>query len=439
MKQVFFFFFLILISTAVFSQNPITPAGVYFADPSAHVWDGKLYLYGSLDKSCDYYCSRDHHVLSTTDMKNWKVHENVFSSAGKNDEVPYNDDLLFAPDCAMARDSFYLYYCQPNPESAEGVAVSTSPTGPFVNGQPLNVGEYNEIDPSLFIDDDGEAYYMWGQFNLKMARMKPNMREIDTSTIQTNILTEEEHHFHEGAYMAKRNGIYYLVYADLSRADMPTCIGYATSKSPFGPYTYGGVIVDNDHCNPGNWNNHGSIAEFNGQWYVFYHRSTHGCNKMRKACVEPITFNPDGSIPEVEMTSQGAGGPLEATSDIEAEWACLLQGGLRIEAFAEHQESLTHIRNGDKAVFKYIDFNDNPNSISFRISPGKDGGTIIVSSDKPWHKQLAQIHIEGGSEEKKWKTVTKEIKDISGVHAIWLQFYANGDDLFSIDRLKFNQ
>lgn len=108
----------------------------------------------------------------------------------------------------------------------------------------------------------------------------------------------------------------YLVYADLSRADMPTCIGYATSKAPFGPYTYGGVIVDNDHCNPNNWNNHGSIAKFNGQWYVFYHRSTHGCNKMRKACVEPITFNPDGSIPEVEMTSQGAGGPLEATSEI---------------------------------------------------------------------------------------------------------------------------
>ncbi len=125
------------------------------------------------------------------------------------------------------------------------------------------------------------------------------MRRLDLSSLHDSILTEEEHHFHEGAFLAKRNGIYYLVYADISRADMPTCIGYATSRNIWGPYTYGGVIIDNDHCNPGNWNNHGSIAAFNGTWYVFYHRSTHGCNTMRKACVEPISFLPDGSIPEV--------------------------------------------------------------------------------------------------------------------------------------------
>ena len=84
--------------------------------------------------------------------------------------------------------------------------------------------------------------------------------------------------------MTKRNGIYYLVFADISRAGMPTCLGYATSKSPFGPYQYRGVIIDNDHCNPGNWNNHGSIVEFGGKWYVFYHRSTQGSVMMRKAC-----------------------------------------------------------------------------------------------------------------------------------------------------------
>lgn len=76
-----------------------------------------------------------------------------------------------------------------------------------------------------------------------------------------------------------------------------------------------------DHCDPGNWNNHGSIVEFGGQWYIFYHRSTHGSKMKRKVCVEPITFNPDGSIDDVEMSSQGAGQPLDASALIEAERA----------------------------------------------------------------------------------------------------------------------
>ena len=84
------------------SQNPVTPAGVYIADPSAHFWqDGKLYIYGSLDESCDYYCSYRHHVLVTEDMNSWSIYENRFSSKGEMDAIPYNDLLLFAPDCAF--------------------------------------------------------------------------------------------------------------------------------------------------------------------------------------------------------------------------------------------------------------------------------------------------------------------------------------------------
>jgi len=158
----------------------------------------------------------------------------------------------------------------------------------------------------------------------RVYKLKSNMIEIDESTIKKDVLTESEHFFHEGGFMVKRNGVYYFIYADISRANRPTSIGYATSLSPMGPYSYGGVIIDNDHCDPGVWNNHGSIVEFKGQWYVFYHRSTHGSNTMRKACVEPIYFTPEGRIKEVEMTSQGAGKPLHAASKIEAEMACLL-------------------------------------------------------------------------------------------------------------------
>lgn len=350
----------------------------------------------------------------------------------------YNDRLLYAPYCAFKNNMFYLYYCQPDRETTEGVATSASPTGPFTNGQHLELGGYNQIDPSLFIDDDGRAYYLWGQFTLKMAKMKPNMRELDLSTVKDSVLTEDAHFFHEGAFLAKRNGIYYLVYADISRAEMPTCLGHATSTAPFGPYQYRGVIVDNDHCNPGNWNNHGSIVEFRGKWYVFYHRSTHGCNTMRKACLEPIHFNPDGSIPEVEMTSQGAGDPLEATSPIEAERACLLCGNVRIQQFTTDNEELARIENGDRAVFKYIHFKQGIKSISLRIAPGANGGRIIVSVDQPWHHKIADIDIPAGTGEKVWQTLTYDVKSITGIHTLWLQFYEKGSDLLAIDWLTFN-
>ncbi|RPI41739.1 MAG: carbohydrate-binding protein [Bacteroidetes bacterium] len=371
------------------SQNPIVPPGVYMADPAAHAWvDGRLYLYCSVDEDTGYYCSHRYHVLSTADLVDWQLHENTFASRGEGDGVGYNDALLFAPDCQVKGDTFYLYYCQPDQHS-EGVAVATSPSGPFHSASGIHLKGYNQIDPCLFVDDDGQAYYTWGQFTAKMARMQPGMRNLDTTSVRDSILTEEEHFFHEGGHIVRRNGIYYFIYAHTGRAGMPTCIGYATSRSPMGPYRYGGVIIDNDHCDPGNWNNHGSIAEFNGRWYVFYHRATHNSKMMRKACLEPISFNADGSIDEVEMTSQGAGPPLEAIRTIPAEIACLLHGHVRITAFGPGNEGLSGIRSGDRAAYKYVDFGKGVDSVMVRVKPGPGGGTVRMTADTPWGRHIA--------------------------------------------------
>jgi len=426
------------ISTVLFSQNPICPEGIYFADPSAHVWEnGKLYLYGSLDESKDYYCSRKHVVMETSDMKTWTVHDNSFFSAGKNDQVPYNDELLYAPDCAFRNDTFFLYYCQPDRKNAEGVAYSLKPEGPFINGQALNLPDFQEIDPSLFIDDDGQAYYLWGQFSLKMAKMGDNMRDLEFSSFKDSIITESAHYFHEGAFLTKRNGMYYLVYADISRSGMPTCIGYSTATNPFGPYTYGGVIIDNDNCDPGNWNNHGSIVEFNKTWYVFYHRATHGSTMMRRACVEPISFLADGSIPEVEMTSQGAGGPLKASKKIEAEYACLLHGNIQVNSDAKQKLFLTNIKSGDKAAFKYIDFENGVKKITIRYLPGSQGSSVTLGIDNPWQNQIASIQIAPKTQRKEWTTQTFDVSSVTGIHTLWLQFWGDQGERVSIDWFFF--
>jgi len=438
MKHLAFTLFFVLFYHLAFAQNPISPPGVYIADPSAHVWnDGKLYIYGSTDESCDYYCSWHHDILYTEDMLNWQLEKNVFASDGENDEVHYNNSLLFAPDCAVKDSVYYLYYCQPDRENAEGVAISHSPLGPFNSGKAINTHAYNQIDPSVFIDDDGTAYYLWGQFSLKMARLKPGMLEIDLHTVQDNILTETEHFFHEAAFMTKRNGIYYIVYADISREDKPTCLGYATGKNPFGPYEYRGVIIDNNGCNPGNWNNHGSIAKFNDQWYVFYHRSTHGCRTMRKACGEEITFLKEGTIPEVEMTSQGTGMPLKANEQIDASSACLLHGNVRIIAENTGIEILSGFHNGDAAVYKYIDFGPGISSVKMRIR-SVNGGSIIVSAGRPWEERLGTYEAIAPGRDSDWQLIEFNTENITGVHALWIQCYGGEGDLFEIDWLEFH-
>jgi beta-xylosidase len=422
------------------AQNPITPPGVYIADPSAHVWkDGKMYVYGSLDDSPNYYCSKTYHVLSTSDMKNWTLTKNSFASAGANDALTYSDDFLYAPDAQYANGKYYLYYCLASRKSTEGVAVSQSPLGSFNDAKTINTNGINQIDPCVFIDDDGQAYYIWGQFTAKMAKLKPNMVEIDSTTIRDNIVTEKEHLFHEGGYMVKRKGIYYFVYSGLSVKDMPTCISYATSKSPWGPFKYGGIIINNDGCDPGNWNNHGSLVEFEKQWYVFYHRATHNSNTMRKACVEKIYFNKDGSILEVEMTSQGAGEPLDAHKVIEAERACLLNGSVNIKLLSENTEGLTDIKTGDRAAYKYIDFGEGVDSIIIRVFPGKSAVKIRIMTDAPWSAKgyLGTIEVPADNNQKDFIDVKVPVKSIKGVHAVWLSFQSLNSEGFKVDWFRF--
>lgn len=425
-------------SGIVWAQNPIVPPGVYIADPSAHQWkDGKMYVYGSKDLSPDYYCSYTYDVLSSTDLKTWALTPKTFTAKGEGDQVPYSDGLLYAPDCTYYKGLYYLYYCIADPVHTEGVATSKSPLGPFLNGRNIDLGKNNQIDPCVFVDDDGKAYYIWGQFHAKVALLKPDRLSIDSTTIKDNIVTQQEHFFHEGGYMVKRNNIYYFIYSHMGRAGRPTCIGYSMARSPFGPFKYGGVIIDNDHCDPAVWNNHGSLAEFNKQWYVFYHRSTHGCNTMRKTCVEPITFNADGTIPEVEMTTQGASKPLNALDELDAARACLLYGNVRIQAVANDNEALCQVHNNDMAVYKYLDFGKGADSISVRVAPGANPSKIAVKLDDSWGPDIATIEVPGNGDGKTWKTLTAKVNNPKGTHALWLGFTGSGKEIMKVDWLKF--
>lgn len=428
-----------IIALPTWAQNPLTPPGIYTADPSARVMpDGRLYLYVSVDEHPRYYCSHKYFVLSSSDLRQWKIHPDVFASAGPDDRVLYSDAYLYAPDGLFWKGKYYLFYCLSGGGEDEGVAIGHSPYGPFNQAKPLS--GISQIDPCVFIDDDGQPYLIWGQFNCRIARLNRDLQSVDLNSIKV-IATEKDHHFHEGAFLFKRQGVYYLVYADISRRQTPTCLGYATSTSLFGPYIYRGVIIDNTGCDPLVWNNHGSIVEFKGRWYIFYHRSTHASRSMRKTCVEPIFFTEDGLIPEVEMTSQGASPPLEACSRIEAERACQITGYTRIQYNPETKsEELAGIEHGNTAAYKYLNFGkkNGPNEVILRVAPEKTGGKVIIRIDWPWGPVIATCEIPGG-DGRTWMNLSFPAKEVTGIHPIWFYFSGGDGQLMKLDWFEFKR
>jgi hypothetical protein len=177
--------------------------------------------------------------------------------------------------------------------------------------------------------DDGQAYLYWGQLdNVRVAKLKDNMIEIDETTV-CQPLTVKDHGFHEGSSVRKINGKYYFVYTDTHRRGKATSQGYAVSTNPTTGFEYKGVIIDNFDCDPKSWNNHGSIQFFKGNWYIFYHRAMKGIyswGQPRQLCIEKIEFDERGDIQEVLPTSSGVAEYITAGGTIPAYCACAFSG-----------------------------------------------------------------------------------------------------------------
>ena len=375
-------------------RNPILPLDLHIPDSEAHVMpDGKLYVYGSFDDREDVYCSEVYYPVSTPDMEHWTIHdasldgqeipwfnnpdapkypgidwshptpfvqkmladaaaasdgEDMKEKFEKEDDGP-KPALLFAPDCIHKDGKYYLYFCMS--DDSEGVAVSDHPEGPFTDPVQFPCGG---IDPAIFVDDDGQAYYYWGQLFSHGVKLNPDMVSFDPEAVVDDLVTEEENFFHEGSSMRRIGDTYYYLYADMERGK-PTSLGYSTGPSPMGPFTYQGIIIDNDGCDPASWNNHGSICEFQGQWYVFYHRCSQGMQQHRRLCVEKIEIGPGGLIAEVPMTSQGAGAPFGPGETIYGYQACGLKGSVYIGLDDVYGEALQNIADGDEAIFRYVE------------------------------------------------------------------------------------
>ncbi len=288
-------------------SNPFI-TDMYLADPTARVWDdGRLYIYPSHDiappRGCDLM--DQYHVFSTDNMKDWTDHGEILRASQVEWGRP-EGGFMWAPDCVYKNGTYYFYF--PHPSGTDwnntwkvGVATSKYPDRDFkVQGYIEGLGDaFAMIDPNVLIDDDGQAYFYYGGGGrLIAAKLKDNMMEID-GEIHTMTGMKD---FHEGAFVFKNKGKYYLMYAD--NHVEPGNKGanqqrYCMSDNPFGPWEYKGIILKPTGCDT----SHGSIVKYKGQWYLFYHCcDISGMGNLRSVCVDKLYFNEDGTIQLVNQT-----------------------------------------------------------------------------------------------------------------------------------------
>ncbi len=401
-------------------MNPVLPVQSFIPDGEGR-WmpDGRFYVYGSCDVcgAEDFYCSDVLHVFSSGDLVHWVDHGVCLRSS----DITWAQDcrMLYAPDCIYKDGKYYLYFCMN--DGREGVATADTPYGYFCDPVPVEYANGDGIDPAVLVDDDGQVYYFWGQFSLRGARVKEDMRSLDLSTLQPQILTERQHGFHEGASIRKHNGLYYLVFTDISRG-RATCLSYAVSRSPLGPYEKRGTIIDNIFCDPETWNDHGSIAEFNGQWYVLYHRSSQNTRYNRRLCMEPIFFEENGDIKEVPMTTQGVEPPLKMNEKISAARACMMRGGAYIKPVRDGSfEVLSHFSSRSYAAYRYLDF-DAPEKISITASCVVPHAQIEVWADD---KKLGVCSVENTGGWENWEEFSCVLEPVTGIRTLY--FVCSGE------------
>jgi hypothetical protein len=313
------------------AQNPII-RDQFTADPTARVFNNKVYLYPSHDikppvgQRQDWFCMEDYHVFSSENLTDWTDH-GVIVTQNKVPWVRPDSYSMWAPDC-VERNGKYYFYFPSAPKSGFGfgigVAVADSPEGPFVC-EPEPIKGISGIDPCVLQASDGNAYIFWGAG--RCAKLKPNMKELADDTPKekvkfrdrefemygVNCLKDLPNRQAEGPFAFEANGWYYLTYPYVR--EKTEVLGYAMSKNPMGPYEYKGIIMpEHQNC----WTNHHSIVNYKGQWYLFYHQNAFSPSddKRRSVQIDKLYFNPDGTIKEVKKTMRGVG-INKATEKIE--------------------------------------------------------------------------------------------------------------------------
>lgn len=444
------------------------PSYEYVPDGEPHIFDERLYVFGSHDKfGGGGYCQNDYVCYSAaiSDLSDWQYHGVIYKK--EQDPNTYDETSLYAPDVAKGVDGrFYLYYSVAN-SSVISVAVCNTPAGKYEyygdvcwqNGKKFGTCPEDafQFDPAVFVD--GKKVYLYSGFKplightLPGVKTKQKMKEPTVVELAENMLTIMSepkeilkrkfslglHNFFEAASMRKFGETYYFIYS--SNCSHELC--YATSNKPDGDYQYQGILYSNGNVGvKGNkkstypmGNNHGSVVEIDGQYYIFGHRHTNQSGFERQGIADKIVMRKDGKFEQAEYTSSGLNqGPLEGRGRYPAYITCFLQGKMKFKKYLPYvtqsggdresgeNQYVTSWKNGGTVGFTYFKFNYTK-KIRLKIR-GNGQGSIIIS-DKPHGEARGKVAVNL-DEGKVWQDVSGYLNMPAGVSGIYLTYQGDG-------------
>ncbi len=442
-KRILSSVFMVVVSmgTAV-GQNPIIK-GQFTADPTARVFNGRMYLYPShdiespIDELKEWFCMEDYHVFSSDNLTDWTDH-GVIVSQNRVPWIKPDSYAMWAPDC-VEKDGRYYFYFPAAPAGEErgfkvGVAVGDKPEGPFM-AMPRPIEGIMGIDPCVLVDDDGKSYIYWSGMGMKGAQLADNMMQLSSEPVMIEGLPEG---FKEGPFVFKREGKYYFTFPWVRKKT--ETLAYAMSDSPLGPFEFKGIIMDESPS--GCWTNHHSIVEYDGEWYLFYHHNDYSpdFDKRRSTRIDTLSFNPDGTIRKVTPTLRGVG-VSDARSRIQVDrYSDVSKKGVSVD-FLDKSNPFDgwKVRIGKKGSwvrYNSVDFGERPaQRVMAKVRSAKGGVLRILADGLSTENVIGDIKVPAGGG---WMEISESVNGApsGGIHDLYVEL-ADGNDV-EVDWIGFD-
>ncbi len=433
----------------VLADNPAVQT-CYTADPAPFEYEGRVYMLlgHDADDAGGSYKMPDWKCYSSADMVNWTDHGVVLNPKSLSWATTKDANA----SQIIERDGKFYFYISTTASGgvAVGVGVSESPIGPFTDplGKPLISGNemngcdathgWRGLDPTVFIDDDGQAYLYWGNNVLYWVKLNKDM--ISTSGSITCIPQNDPMFgpdYEEGPWFYKRNDIYYLLYP----SRIPESIHYAMSSGPTGPWEYGGQIMPTQSGDGSSSTIHPGMLDFGGKSFFYYHDGSlpGGGSYKRSVCIEEFTYNADGSIPAIPPTRGGVENGvanLDPYDTVQAETICW-ESGIKTAPCSEGGIMVESISNGDYIKVEGVDFDDGAEKFEARVASGASGGKIELRLDSENGTLVGTCDVQGTGGWDTWTTASCSVSEASGIHDLYLKFTGGSSELFNFNWWQF--
>jgi hypothetical protein len=427
-----------------FAENPVVQTN-FTPDPAPMVYNDTVFLFTGQDEDTapagmGQFLMKNYLLYTSADLSNWTDH-GIIASLKSFTWAPSNG--AWAAQCVHRNGKFYYYISLHG--KGIGVLVADSPYGPFKDplGHPLFYHSWNDIDPTVFVDDDGQAYMYWGNPECYWVKLNSDMISLAG---KIDSLVPRMRTYQEGPWFYKREGRYYLAFSSTCCSEG---IGYAMSNSPTGPWTYKDTIMVDNPLSSGN---QPGIFDFKGKSYTFgfnfainaSQTSIH--HEKRSACLAEITYDTKGEIARIPWFGNGVPEPgvaqvgsLNPYDTVQAETICFAKG-VRTEVCKDvsGKMNVDSIHNNDYIKVKGVDFKtSSPKLFEARIASTTNGGSIELRIDSLNGTKIGTCTFQSTGGWQSWVTKSCEVSEVLGKHDLFFKFTGGNGLLFNFNWWKF--